>query len=433
MTGIHSRASKLSLSAAGILALIMFVGTVCVPRELRADAAARMVSLAEDLDAALADTWHLAFPARGSDRAAAASTSHQDGILHAGAALPWAGVDALPSGATGTATIDVTGFGTSSLTGSFSTGSFSAGYSAASAPNSMAGLLNDILKDDNSGPGARAGIEELVLAGTGNASAGFRAGDYAAGVRTSTGGIALAGFSRAVSTKAATPSSEAATPSHDRNVEGMPALAVVNPNAHNAYPDAHQERVAASGGDSQSASDAAGPSGNQGGSSGTLSDALSSEPATTSAIGGSSGTPSGPLRSELGIAPPIVGAVSDWSSAPHDGGVGGNADPTIFDPVTPLLNGLDQPLQGDGHQGSVYQNEVNDEDASGSGDGNVPDFNNPPGSDSHPEDHGAVDKPVALPDPNPGLIGSVPEPGSLALLSLALGAVILWRTFLSAH
>src|SRR5260221_6503101 len=282
MTGIHSRARKSSLSVTGILAVILFVGQVCVPRELRAGAASRIVSLVEELDAALADAWQLAFPARGSDHAAAASASHKDGALHSGAQLVLTGAEALRSGATGAGTIDANGFGTGSFMGSFGAGS---------APKSMAGLLSDILKEDNLWAGSHMGFEELAgsFAGTDNASAGFRiAGYYAAGVGASSGEIAPAGFSFAGSAA-----------SHGGNVEGMPALAVVNPNAHNAYPDAHQRRVEALGRGLGLTSDAAGASGNQ---------------------VGSSGAPSGFLSTGPGNIPPVVQAVSGSAGAALPGG-----------------------------------------------------------------------------------------------------------------
>jgi len=96
------------------------------------------------------------------------------------------------------------------------------------------------------------------------------------------------------------------------------------------------------------------------------------------------------------------------------------------DPVSLLLSGLDQPLQGEDARASVIENESNGGAASGGGDGKILDFNDTPASDGHREDQGGLlDKPVDL-------ISSVPEPGSLALLSLGLGAIILWRQFRSA-
>jgi len=42
MTGLHSKVRQLSLSIAGILVVILFVGLACVPEELRAGVASRM-------------------------------------------------------------------------------------------------------------------------------------------------------------------------------------------------------------------------------------------------------------------------------------------------------------------------------------------------------------------------------------------------------
>ncbi|HXI41662.1 MAG TPA: PEP-CTERM sorting domain-containing protein [Bryobacteraceae bacterium] len=434
------------------------------------DAASRVANLAEDLDTELADTWHLAFPERGSDHDPAASTSHKDGSLDPVANVAVTEVaDILPSGIIGTGSNDANSFGTGSFIGSFN-----AGNSAGSAPNSIAGLLSDMLKDDNSWAGGHMGFEALAgsLAGAGNARAPFGSSVYAS-LGPSNGGIALAGFSRAAEGSAQSFGENA--PSFAQNVEGKSALAAVNPNAHNAYLDAHQERVATMEGRFGSVSDTAGASANQVGSQVGSSGAPGGLPsagtgkvaptvAAVSRSGGSSrgggagnanptaginggtdspvaagtsrnqgaagGTISGPLSAAQGNTAPIEGSGSSWNGASHDGGAD-NAI-TTADPAGQLLSGLDHPLQGDDHLGSVSPNAVNN-DASGSSDGTILDFNNPPVSDFNSEDHGSTDKLVGSPDPDPGIIATVPEPGSLMLLSLALGAVILWRRFLSAQ
>ena len=417
MTGIHSRAHKLSLSVAGILVLVLLAGTAFVPRELRADAASRVASLAEDLDAALADTWHLAFPARRSDHAA--STSHKEGAPQPAALLVLTGVDALPSGPAG-ADNDVNGFGTGAFIGSFNARS-----SAGSAPNSTFGLLNDFLRDDSSWAGTRPGFESIAgnFAGGGNAPPGFvGASGFAAGASAPAGGIA-AGLSRAASP-------QGATLLQGRNVEGMPALTDANPIAHDAQADTHQ-RITALGTGFGAVSDAVGGAGNQVGSSGVLGGALSAEPGTAPATAGSSATPSDLSSAGPGNTPETVGTMSEQNDASHGGGAG-NADPTTVDPVRQLLSGLDHPLQGENPQGSVSQNEVDYGATSGSGDGEVLSVNNPHDNDPHLEAPRSADRSIAPPgDSDPSFLANVPEPGSLALLSLGLGAVILWRRFLS--
>jgi hypothetical protein len=95
-----------------------------------------------------------------------------------------------------------------------------------------------------------------------------------------------------------------------------------------------------------------------------------------------------------------------WSGS----GAGNDPFPTNGDGVG--LNG--HPPQGDG--GSVFQNEGN------GGNGHLGPPNLP---DPHTGDQGSFNQPPAT-EPDSGPISGVPEPGSLVLLSLGLGAVILW-------
>ena len=54
MTGIRFRASQLSLSVTGILAVVLVIGTAWVPQQLRADMASRIVGLTQYFDATVA-------------------------------------------------------------------------------------------------------------------------------------------------------------------------------------------------------------------------------------------------------------------------------------------------------------------------------------------------------------------------------------------
>ena len=96
--------------------------------------------------------------------------------------------------------------------------------------------------------------------------------------------------------------------------------------------------------------------------------------------------------------------------AAWSGGAGNDPFPTNGDVAG--LNG--HPPQGDG--GSVLQNEGN----GGNGHHDPPNVPDP-----HTGDPGSFNQPPVT-EPDPGPVSSVPEPGSLVLLSLGLGAVILW-------
>ena len=85
MTVIRSRSRQLSLSIAGILALILLLGLVFVPQELGADAASRFADLAQYFDKTLSGAWHSAFMSRGSAHSASVSASQSGGGSHTGA------------------------------------------------------------------------------------------------------------------------------------------------------------------------------------------------------------------------------------------------------------------------------------------------------------------------------------------------------------
>jgi hypothetical protein len=191
----------------------------------------------------------------------------------------------------------------------------------------------------------------------------------------------------------------------------------VKPNTHGFRPDARQDLVAGVGNGFVSVSDAAGASTQQVATSESLNDRFSDKP-----------------------------GASDWIGGPHNGGVAGKAlDPTTGDPVGPSIrpgtpgipygtvNGLEDPLDGGQYPGiPVFQNEVSGSADANGGDGTLLDLKNTPANDPQMEDHGSLDKPVMMPEPDSG-VSRVPEPRSLTLLSLGLGAIILWRKFRPAR
>jgi hypothetical protein len=96
---------------------------------------------------------------------------------------------------------------------------------------------------------------------------------------------------------------------------------------------------------------------------------------------------------------------NNWSGGRHDEDSVNALDPANGDPVGQLLNGPDHPPQG----GSGSQNEI----SNGA---------NSDGSDGH-----------LLDSTDSGPLSSIPEPGSLVLLSLGLGAIMLRDKFRSAR
>src|SRR5258708_7426633 len=136
MTGIRSRVCQLSLSAAGILILVLFVGLAFVPQELRANAVSRIAGVAQYFDTTLSDAWHAAFTSKGSEPRASAPKDHNGGGSHAGAPAILPGGETHLSAAARESLIDINGI---------EPGAFSIGAGAGS--NSTGGLLGDILKD----------------------------------------------------------------------------------------------------------------------------------------------------------------------------------------------------------------------------------------------------------------------------------------------
>jgi hypothetical protein len=419
MTGIRSRARQLSLSLAGILVLVVLVGPGCVPQGLRADAASRLAGLTQYFDTALVEAWDTAFPLLGLDSHPGVSASHNSPSSHDGAPVVLTGGKTPPSAAAREAFIETNGPGL---------GSFTADYGTRPAWDSTAGLLDYILKDRNLV--ADGGLEAFAgSAGGGNDPASSRgAGDYdSSGTGASTNNAAPASLSRPSSNQG-TPSGSA--PSHSLNSEGTSRLA-------NIKPDAHQDRVTGPGngllsvyediGASLQVASSDEPGGgvwSGGPRVGGFAVPLTVSPSSSDSLDPTTGDLFG--QSLNGLDDPLQGG-GNWSSVSRNGGFAtphtlpsspsNTLDPTTGDLLGQSLNGLDDPLQG-----SVIRNDVNGGTDSDGGDGNLLDLKSTSVND-------AFDKPVLTPEPHPGTTSSVPEPRSLVLLSLGLGAIILWRKF----
>ena len=441
MRGVRS-VHHVSLSIAGILALGLVVVPAFVPQELRADAASRLGGLAQYFDTMLSDAWHSAFTEQGSDHRAGVSASHSGSGSHSGAMPVLTGVEAHPSAAASESPIDIS---------SLELGSFNAGYGAGS--NSINGLLRDLLKDDNLG--TSGGFEAFAGgSGGGNTLAGFGGdGDrYSGGIGgSSTGGAGRASPTRSSSSKGSLAGSAA---SRSRNSDGTVRVTDVKP-------DAHQDRVTGLGNYIVSVNNDAGASGEQVAAIESLTNKGSPAGSAASRSQNSEGTvrvtdvKSNAHQDRVtglgndSVSVHAAGAsweqvasgqfllsnepgVSNWIGGPLGGGARDALDPTNGDVVGQTLNGLDHPFQGDDQLGSVFQNEVNGSANSDGGDGHLLDFKNVPDHDPEAEDHGALNKTVVT-EPGSGPVSGVPEPGSLALLSLGLGALILWGKFQSAR
>ena len=433
---------QVSLSIAGILALGLVVVPAFVPQELRADAASRLGGLAQYFDTMLSDAWHSAFTEQGSDHRAGVSASHSGSGSHSGAMPVLTGGEAHPSAAASESPIDIS---------SLELGSFNAGYGAGS--NSINGLLRDLLKDDNLG--TSGGFEAFAGgSGGGNTLAGFGGdGDrYSGGIGgSSTGGAGRASPTRSSSSKGSLAGSAA---SRSRNSDGTVRVTDVKP-------DAHQDRVTGLGNYIVSVNNDAGASGEQVAAIESLTNKGSPAGSAASRSQNSEGTvrvtdvKSNAHQDRVtglgndSVSVHAAGAsweqvasgqfllsnepgVSNWIGGPLGGGARDALDPTNGDVVGQTLNGLDHPFQGDDQLGSVFQNEVNGSANSDGGDGHLLDFKNVPDHDPQAEDHGALNKTVVT-EPGSGPVSGVPEPGSLALLSLGLGALILWGKFQSAR
>jgi len=161
---------------------------------------------------------------------------------------------------------------------------------------------------------------------------------------------------------------------------------------------------------------------------------------------GSSGTPSRSARSRKseGLTDVKPGAHQDrgagmgsgfvslydvadasWDHVAPNNGRNGSGAGNVSDPANGDVVGLNgPPPQGDGgstfQNGPVFQNEGN----GGNGDLDPPNISH---HDPQTEGHG----PSTEPDSGP--LSGVPEPGSLVLMSLGLGAVLLWGKFRSAR
>ena len=419
MTGIRSHARQLSLSLAGILVLVVLVGPGCVPQGLRADAASRIAGLTQYLDTALVEAWDTAFPLLGLDSRTGVSASHNGRSSHDGAPVVLTGGETPPSAVVRAAFIETNGLGL---------GSFTTDYRTRPAWDSAAGLLDYMLKDRNLA--ADGGLDAFAgSAGGGNDPASSRgAGDYdSSGTGASTNTAAQASLSRPSSNQGTPPGS---APSHSRNSEGTSRLA-------NIKPDAHQDGVTGLGngllsvyedvGASLQVASSDEPGGGDwsgGPRDGGFTVPLTLSPSSSNALDPTTGDLFG--QSLNGQGDPGQGG-GDWSGGSRNGGFAvpltfspssSNAlDTTTGDLLGQSLNGLNDPLQG-----SVIRNDVNGGTDSDGGDGNLLDLKSTSVND-------AFDKPVMTPGPDSGTISSVPEPRSLVLLSLGLGAVILWRKF----
>jgi len=363
-----------------------------VPQALRADAASRLAGLVQYFDATFSDAWNSAFATQGTDHRAGVSAGHKSG-QRSGAPPVLTGAYPLETAAS-ESVIDINGLGLDS---------FNAAYGAGSKP--IDGLLHDLLKDNNLG--TSADFEAFVGAsGGGNALAGFGGdGDhYSGGSGASTGGLSTGGPAPASPSRSSSsngsPADSAA--SRSKNSEGTLRLTDVKPNAH-------QDRVTGLGNGTVSLYNDAVASRQQAASGQSLNGHFSNEPAGSNLNGG-----------------------------PHGEGAGHALDSTNGDVVGQLPNGLDNPFQGDDHPGPVFQNEGNGGADSSGGNGHLFDVNNGPDHDLHAEDHGPSNNTVVTgsdssPLPDSGPVSAVPEPGSLTLLSLGLGAVILCGKFRSAR
>lgn len=409
----------LTLSACGILVVVLLVGTAFIPRQLRADGARRIAGLARYVDTTLAHAWLSAFPSSGSNDLARVFAKPKDGGLHPDSPLAFAGF-ALPFlTAASPSLIDINGFGPSS---------YNAEYGTVSSTNSMATLLKDILKNDSVGAGGGFEAWASNPAGSGGAfDLSF------GGARVSSGGAALVGLLHSTSSSDGALSS---TLGLDGNAEGMFDLTDANPDAHNLYSSAHQGPVAGLGNDRVSAYDAANASGKPVASSGSPSGRLSDEPAVN--LGGFVSDAVGASRSQVASNESPNGLFGNEAGASHSnnrphvvGGADTTLDPTTADLVQQLLGRSEYRLQGDGFGRPVFQNEIKSGADSVDWDEQVLDFADTRGNGPLLKNQGLRDGPITL-AADSGRVSSVAEPRSLALLSVGLGAIILWRKFRSA-
>jgi hypothetical protein len=374
--GENNRTRQVSLSLAGILALLLLLGPA-VPEELRAEAGSRLASLAQYLDTSLAGAWHSAFVAPGLDHRAGISGNHDgSGSQPIGASPILTGGDTHPSEGASESLIDFNG------PGSFGGGSES---------NSRDRVLSDILQDGNLGGRGRFGaLAGSSASGNGSAGSGSNGHQESAVMGGSAGGGA------ASASAARSSSSTHSSSARSRKSDGALRLPYVKPDVK---PDAHQNRVTGAESGFVSVYDVADASWNQLGSKESL-DALKPGASNGSGAGNS--------------VDPTNGDLDGHTSQGDQGSV---LDAPVF---------RDPPVFSDA---PVFQTEEND------GDRHLDTPNPPnhmPNYDPHTGDPGPFTQ-SPLTEPDSGPLSSVPEPGSLVLMSLGLIAVILWGKFRPAR
>ncbi len=254
----------------------------------------------------------------------------------------------------------------------------------------MTDLLRDILKDDNAGSLGSLAVFASGAPATGNSPAGSGSdGNHNSGVTSGpAGGARTASAARSSSGKGTQTSS-------------APDLRISDGTRRprDAKPDVYRDRVAELGDSSAPTFDVPGASWKHVAASESMHGSSGDNPGTNGGSGGG-----------------------------RDGGDNHALEPLNDDLVGQLLNGLGNRLHDAEGWESDFQNEVNGGAGSERDSGHLAEFGNRPNNDPKAEDHSPFNTPLAT-EPVSGPVSSVPAPGSLGLLSLGLGAIILERKF----